>query len=369
MSNRASSDNLSALPDTEAMMSEAVELSRRTLPHPNPRVGCLVVSPNGEVVGRGFHLRPGAAHAEPVALESAGAEARGATLVVTLEPHNHHGRTPPCTDTIIDAGIARVIIGALDPNPLVSGSGVARLEDAGIAVIVGVGESEVVAADAGYFHHLRTGRARFVAKLASTLDGQTAALDGSSQWITGESARRDVHRLRSDFDAIVIGARTLRTDDPLLSVRLAGYSGHQPRPVVLAGRQDLPDRAALYANDPVVFASNVTKVPTSIRDVIRFDGELVDPNLVVESLTERGMRNVLIEGGGQIVRAFLDTGSLDAAIFYFGGKIAGGQGRGLFSGAFETLASAVNVRIDSVITIDNDIRVDVSFVAPHLEVA
>ncbi len=369
MSSRASSDNLSELSGAEALMHEAVELSRRALPHPNPRVGSLVVSPAGDIIGRGFHHAAGGPHAEPRALADAGQRTRGATLIVTLEPCNHHGRTPPCTDVIIAAGIAHVIVGTFDPDERVGGSGVARLREAGISVTTGVEQDSVRQSDPGYFHHRVTGNARVVAKMAATLDGQTAALDGTSQWITGEAARVDVHRLRSDVDAILVGAGTLRADDPLLTVRLDGYTGPQPRPVLLGGRSPLPARASVYERNPIVFVPAETVVPDTLTDVVRVPDELVDPAVVIKELQQRGMLHILVEGGGTVARAFLDAGKLDAAVLYLGGKIAGGQGTGVFAGPFSTLADARNVVIDAVTPLGDDLRIDISFGGVSMEAA
>jgi diaminohydroxyphosphoribosylaminopyrimidine deaminase / 5-amino-6-(5-phosphoribosylamino)uracil reductase len=369
VSSRASSDNLSELSGAEALMREAIELSRRVLPHPNPRVGSLVVSPEGDVVGRGYHHAAGSSHAEPLALLDAGEMALGATLVATLEPCNHHGRMPPCTEAIIAAGITHVIVGAIDPDARVGGSGVDRLRAAGIRVTTGVARDEVIASDRGYFHHRRTGQPRVVAKLAATIDGQIAAADGTSQWITGESAREDVHRLRSDVDAVVVGAGTLRVDDPLLTVRLDAYTGPQPRPVVLGGRRPLPEAAKLYERNPIVFVPDSTLVPASLGDVVRVPDPLVDPTAVIKELESRGLLHVLVEGGGTVARAFLDAGRLDAAVIYLGGKLAGGQGSGMFAGKFATLVDAHDVVIESVKPLGTDIRIDVSFPVVSKEAA
>src|SRR5207302_7203801 len=197
---------------------------------PNPIVGA-VIEREGEIVGEGWHERRGEAHAEVNALRAAGERARGATLVVTLEPCAHHGRTPPCVDAIIEAGIARVVIGVEDPDPNVSGKGIAALREAGIDVEVGALAEEVAAQLAPYLKHRSTGRPWLVLKLAASVDGRTAAPDGSSEWITGDEARTDAHRLRAESDAVIIGAGTVRADDPSLTVR--HVEGRDPLRVVL----------------------------------------------------------------------------------------------------------------------------------------
>jgi len=340
----------------EAML-RAIELARPHRPHPNPRVGAVVVGPDGRIVAEGAHEAPGLAHAEAVALARAGAEARGATLVVTLEPCTHTGRTPPCVDAIIDAGVARVVVGAFDPDPRVSGGGVRRLREAGVAVIEEVLADDCEALDPAYFHHRRTGRPRITLKTASTLDGQTAAADGTSQWLTGPEARADAHRLRADVDAVVVGAGTLRADDPRLDVRLEGYEGPQPVPVVIAGRNPLPDDARLWERDPLI----VTTEPHDRgRPVVVPTGEGGLPDLVaaVRALGDRGLLDLLIEGGPTLAKALWERRLVDRGVTYLAAKVAGGRGRGFFAGPFPTLAHARRIHIRDVRRVGDDLRVE-----------
>src|SRR5487761_2733876 len=204
-----------------AAMTRALELAGRGLEttHPNPRVGC-VIAQGSEVVGEGWHERAGEPHAEVNALGLAGSTAAGAVAYVTLEPCSHHGRTPPCVDAVIAAGVSRVVVGMVDPGPDVDGRGIAALRAAGVQVDVGIGADVVAEQLAPYVVHRRTGRPWVVLKLAATLDGRIAAPDGSSRWITGEEARLDAHRLRAVSDAVIVGAGTVRADDPALTVRL-----------------------------------------------------------------------------------------------------------------------------------------------------
>ena len=214
-------------------MAEAVALGQRvrTETSPNPWVGAVVVPAGDQPAAEGATRPPGGPHAEVVALDLAGASARGATVYVTLEPCSHYGRTPPCTDALIAAGVRRVVVGIVDPDPLVSGRGLARLRDAGIEVEVGVLAAEVEASLRPYLAHRRRGRPWVVLKLAATLDGRIAAPDRSSRWITGPAARRDAHQLRAESDAILVGAGTVRADDPALTVR--DVPGRDPLRVVL----------------------------------------------------------------------------------------------------------------------------------------
>ncbi|MEC8464664.1 MAG: bifunctional diaminohydroxyphosphoribosylaminopyrimidine deaminase/5-amino-6-(5-phosphoribosylamino)uracil reductase RibD, partial [Actinomycetota bacterium] len=209
----------------------AMGASVRTSTSPNPWVGAVVVAGNGEVVGTGATAPVGGSHAEVTALQQAGDAARGGTLYVTLEPCCHVGRTPPCTDAVIAAGVSRVVIGIVDPDEKVAGNGIAQLKSANIAVDLGVGSEEISEQLRPYIHHRKTARPFVLAKIAATLDGHTAAEDGSSQWITGEAARCDAHRLRAESDAIVVGAGTVRADNPSLTVR--HVEGRDPLRVVL----------------------------------------------------------------------------------------------------------------------------------------
>jgi len=214
-------------PDLESdasFMRRALDLARRGRgkASPNPMVGAVIVSNDGRIVGEGWHERPGTPHAEPVALAAAGAEARGATLYVTLEPCSHTGRTPPCAPAVIAAVIGRVVAATSDPNPKVDGRGFAALREAGVRVDVGTLAADAERLIAGFFKHTRTGLPFVTLKMAASLDGKVAARDGSSRWITGQAARQDVHVARAESDAIMVGAGTVAADDPSLTVRLEG---------------------------------------------------------------------------------------------------------------------------------------------------
>jgi diaminohydroxyphosphoribosylaminopyrimidine deaminase/5-amino-6-(5-phosphoribosylamino)uracil reductase len=320
-------------------MAQAAELTRPTHPHPNPKVGAVVLNRDGEIVGRGSHPGPGSPHAEIVALGEAGDRARGGTVVVTLEPCSHYGRTPPCVDALLGVGIARVVIGALDPDPRVQGSGIARLREAGVEVIVDVRPGEEV--DPAYFHHRRTGLPQVTLKLAATLDGQVAAKDGTSQWITGTEARDDAHRLRAQADAVMVGAGTIIADDPLLDVRLPDHDGFQPRPVVIVGQRPLPEDARIWTRDPLVIETG--------------GGGLHHALGIVAS---EGLLDVLVEGGPRLARSLWSEDLVARGVFYFGAMVAGGQGRSLFDGVWSTLEAARSVNVTSVGRLGNDLRVD-----------
>ncbi len=357
--------------DIVSAMRRAIRLSAETWPHPNPRVGAVVLDADGNRVGEAAHVCVGGPHAEPLALVAAGSAAVGGTVVVTLEPCNHHGRTPPCTEALIAAGVARVVVGAGDPDPRVAGSGIARLRSAGIDVVTDVLTEEIEAADPGYFHHRRTGRPLVTLKTAATLDGQVAAADGTSQWITSPEARRDVHRLRAASDVVMVGGGTLIADDPRLDVRIAGHDGNQPRPAVVLGTRAFPADAALADRNPLVFSAVAgdQAQPGAEHVVVGPDANGdTDLDAVLADLGARNVLDLFVEGGPTLAASFLARGYVDRLVIYYGPKIAGGVGRPAFDGTFPTLTSATSVVIDDVRMLGSDIRVVARPVTnrPHL---
>ena len=330
-----------AAPDDAAHMARAVALAAtvRSMTTPNPWVGSVVVAAEGGRAFEGATTPPGGPHAEVVALDAAvsSGQAEGATLYTTLEPCAHHGRTAPCTEAIIDAGIARVVIGVSDPDARVLGRGIAALRDAGIEVVIGVGAAEVTEQLAPYLKHRRTGRPWVVLKLAATLDGRTAAPDGSSRWITGEAARADVHRLRAASDAVLVGAGTVRVDDPELTVRLEPEPLRQPLRVVLG-------QAASDAR---------------VQPVVELRGEL---GAVLDELGGRGVIQVLVEGGASVAHQFHQAGLVDRYVLYLAPAFLGGDdGRPVFSGpGAATMADVWRGRLVSVARLGDDIRVEVA---------
>ena len=275
---------------------------------------------------------------------------------MTLEPCNHHGRTPPCVEAILASGIEHVVFGATDPDTGVAGGGAARLAKAGVRVTGGVLSAEVEAMDPAYFHHRRTGRPRVTLKAALTLDGQVAAGDGTSQWITSPQAREDGHRLRAAADAIMVGAGTALADDPQLTVRVPGFGGSQPIPVVIAGQRALPSDLRLLQRDAIVFAPSNLDLPTEV--VVLPSGRGVDLEKALVILGERGVVDLLVEGGPVLAGALLAAGLVDRCVFYFGAKLAAGEGRAPFHGTFATIDDAVAVRLAGVRTVGPDVRVE-----------
>jgi len=321
--------------DTAAMRAAITAAATvRTSTAPNPWVGAVIASGDGSIIATGATQPPGGPHAERVALAAAGpAAARGATLVTTLEPCSHHGRTPPCVDAIVAAGIARVVVGIEDPDPLVAGRGVAALRAAGIDVTVGVEAVAVADQLAPYLVHRRTGRPYVVLKLAATVDGRTAAPDGTSQWITGPDARADAHRLRAESQAILVGAGTVRTDDPALTVRLV--EGPDPVRVVLG-------RAPAGAK---------------VHPCLERTGDL---GPILDELGGRGVLQLLVEGGASVAHAFHAAGLVDHYVVYLAPAVFGGDDAlGLFRGpAAPTMAVLRRGRFRSVRRLGDDVRLD-----------
>ncbi|HET7676206.1 MAG TPA: bifunctional diaminohydroxyphosphoribosylaminopyrimidine deaminase/5-amino-6-(5-phosphoribosylamino)uracil reductase RibD [Gammaproteobacteria bacterium] len=318
-------------------MSRALQLARRGLytTDPNPRVGCVIVA-GGEVVGEGWHERAGGPHAEVAALAAAGERARGATVYVTLEPCCHHGRTPPCVESLIEAGAGRVVAAMQDPNPVVAGRGFERLRASGIAVDCGVLAAEAAALNPGFVKRMMAGRPFVRVKIAASLDGRTALASGESQWITGADARRDGHRLRARSSAILTGIGTVFADDPRLSVRDVDFEiTRQPARVVLDSNLKLPSRARLFEGDAPVFvftAENHRRAlqsPARIERVALRDGGL-DLNAVLERLGELECNEVLVEAGAMLNGALLDAGLVDEIVVYLAPVLLGDSGRGMF---------------------------------------
>jgi diaminohydroxyphosphoribosylaminopyrimidine deaminase/5-amino-6-(5-phosphoribosylamino)uracil reductase len=327
--------------DRDAVMADAMAAAAtvRTTTSPNPWVGCVVVTRSGRRYV-GATEPPGGRHAEIVALDAAvaaeGAEAvRGATAVVTLEPCSHHGRTPPCTDALIGRGVASVVYAIDDPDPRVAGNGAGALHAAGVSVVGGARAEEVTAQLAPYLHHRRTGRPYVVLKLAATLDGGTAAVDGTSQWITGPVARADAHRLRAESDAVLVGAGTVRADDPSLTVREVPCA-RQPLRVVLG-------RAPAGAK---------------VHPCLELDGPLED---VLDALGGRGVLQLMVEGGARVAGAFHRAGLVQRYVLYLAPALLGGQGgRGLFDGpAAATIGEVWRGRVRAVDRVGDDLRVEV----------
>ncbi len=321
-------------------MKAALALARRGLGSvwPNPAVGCVLVK-DGRVVGRGWTQPSGRPHGETEALERAGAAARGATAYVSLEPCCHWGKTPPCTDALVAGGVARVVVPVEDPDPRVSGQGIARLRDAGIEVRVGLGAAEAEEINAGFFLRLRQGRPLVTLKLATSLDGQLATSTGESRWITGELARDRAHLLRASHDAVMIGSNTVITDDPLLTCRLPGLDHRSPVRIVLDSRLNVPLTARVVAEARQVPTWFITlrhgdaarrealaSCGVELIEVPATAAHMVDMNAAFHELGRRGLTRVLVEGGSTLAAVLLRAGLVDRLAWFRAPLLIGGDG-------------------------------------------
>ncbi|MDH5361674.1 MAG: bifunctional diaminohydroxyphosphoribosylaminopyrimidine deaminase/5-amino-6-(5-phosphoribosylamino)uracil reductase RibD, partial [Gammaproteobacteria bacterium] len=350
-------------------MAYAIQLARRGLytTAPNPRVGCVIVR-DGKVIGEGWHQRAGEAHAEIHALKMAAEAAAGATAYVTLEPCSHHGRTPPCSQALIDAGLVRVVAAMQDPNPQVAGSGLQQLQQAGIVVEVGVLQAEAEALNPGFNKRMRTGRPYVRSKLAMSLDGRTAMASGESKWITSNAARNDVHRLRARSSAILTGAGTVLADDPSLNVRLDGFDdAHQPIRVVLdpylstpvdAKMLSLPGRTIILttAEEDGVMAALIK----AGAEVVCMEGhaDAIDLNAVMAFLAELQVNEVLLETGATLSGAMLQQGLVDEMVIYMAPHIMGNQARGLFNlPGLEEMSQRIELDMMDVRAVGKDWRI------------
>lgn len=357
----------------EAMMRRALELARKGAGYvsPNPQVGAIIAGADRRIIAEGWHERFGEAHAEINCLANAeGHDLTGATMYVTLEPCNHQGKTPPCTEAIIASGIRRVVVATRDPNPLVSGKGNQRLRAAGIEVVLGVLEQEARRRNEAYIHYISTGRPFVVVKMAQTLDGFTALPNGQSQWITGDLARERVHQLRAESDAVMVGYNTARGDDPELSVR-HGVAGRNPRRVVVDLDLSLPPTLKMFTDNErsrtYVYTSNAG-AESKRADELRSTGvnvigvrqrhtDELDLEEIITDLGERGIMSLLVEGGATIAGSMLES-ELASKIYLFIAPKLFGHGNTAFKGRpIENVADAHQLNIHRVQMLGEDVMV------------
>ena len=363
-----SSDAFSA--EDHQWMARALRLAERGLmtARPNPRVGCVIVR-DGACVGEGWHARTGEAHAEVHALRAAGDAARGAIAYVTLEPCSHFGRTPPCCDALLEAGVAEVVVAMRDPNPTVAGNGLERLRQGGVRVREGVLEPGALALNAGFSRRMLRQRPWVRCKLAASLDGRTAMASGESRWITGAAARADVHRWRARSCAIVTGSGTVSADDPALTVRDVAGAADIPPPlrVVLDSALTTPPSARLLAAPgPVLILTSsedtgrraaLEAAGAEVERIATRSGGL-DLQAVLELLARRQVNEVLVESGPTLAGAFLDGGWVDELIVYQAPHLMGHQARPLLRlPGLETMAGRRPLMLLDVRQVGNDIRI------------
>lgn len=318
-------------PFDRAMMQRCLQLARRALGRttPNPLVGSVIVK-DGEIVGEGFHPAAGQPHAEIFALRAAGEQAKGATVYVTLEPCNHYGRTPPCSEALVNAGVAKVVVGMVDPNPLVAGGGIERLRTAGIEVLVGVEEAACRQLNEPFIHRILYQRPLGILKYAMTLDGKIAAESGHSAWVTGQQARSHVHQLRASCDAVIVGGNTVRLDNPFLTSHHP--DAHNPLRVVMSRTLNLPSDANLWDIDqaPTLVLTEVDAHPDRQQQLVKKGVEVVElmpltPAKVMEYLYERQLSCVLWECGGTLAASAITDGAVQKVMAFIAPKIVGGK--------------------------------------------
>ncbi|MFB7467000.1 bifunctional diaminohydroxyphosphoribosylaminopyrimidine deaminase/5-amino-6-(5-phosphoribosylamino)uracil reductase RibD [Streptomyces sp. NPDC056224] len=352
-----------AAPDADTRaMRRAVELAARGLgsTSPNPVVGCVITDAAGTVAGEGWHQRAGGPHAEVHALRAAGGAARGGTAYVTLEPCNHTGRTGPCSRALVEAGISRVVYAVPDPNPQASG-GAATLRAAGVDTTAGLLREEAEAGNAAWLTSVRLGRPHVTWKYAATLDGRSAAADGSSRWITSAESRGDVHRLRAESDAVLVGGGTLRADDPHLAVR--GIDGAtQPLRIALDTRATvLPTARILDDAAPTLLVVGEDADTRHLPGVELLRLPLHDGRVGVHDLLAhlhlRGVRSVLLEGGPALAGAFLEGGAVDRVIGYIAPALLGAGPAALADAGIKNISGALRLDITEAVRIGPDLRI------------
>lgn len=356
--------------DDHRFMARALQLAERGLftTDPNPRVGCVLVK-DDEIVGEGWHQRAGEPHAEINALQMASDRAKGATAYITLEPCCHHGRTPPCSEALITAGVTRVMAAMQDPNPQVAGQGLAQLEVAGIETSSGVLQAQAEALNPGFIRRMQAGHPFVRGKMAMSLDGRIAMASGESQWITGAEARQDVHRLRARSAAIVTGINTVLADNPSLTVRLDNVDVLQPLRVVLDSQLQMPVTAkmlSLPGRTLVLTISNDEQKAAALRDagakveVLSADKGRLNLSAVLEYLANREINEVLVEAGATLCGAFLQAGLFDELMVYMAPMLMGSDARGLLNlPGVEKMDQAIKLEIADMRAVGNDWRMQI----------
>jgi diaminohydroxyphosphoribosylaminopyrimidine deaminase / 5-amino-6-(5-phosphoribosylamino)uracil reductase len=353
-------------PDDHRYMTQALRLAEQGLytAMPNPRVGCVIVK-EGKVVGEGAHLKAGTPHAEVHALQQAGAAAKGARVYVTLEPCSHHGRTPPCAEALIKAGVATVIMAMQDPNPLVSGQGVAMLQDAGIPVLIGLMQQQALTLNDGFIKRMTHRMPLVRSKIAASLDGKTALSNGASQWITGPAARTDVQHWRARSCAIMTGIGTVLQDNPSLTVREVSIA-RQPLCVIVDSRLRMPLEAKLLKNPHVLIAFATDAEQKATRLTAMGVGLICIPNeqgkvclkSLLQHLASIEINEVVVEGGEGLNGALMALKLIDELVIYYAPKLMGSDGKGMFAlPALQAMEEVINLDVYDVRQFGSDIRV------------
>jgi diaminohydroxyphosphoribosylaminopyrimidine deaminase / 5-amino-6-(5-phosphoribosylamino)uracil reductase len=358
----------------ETLMQRCIEIARNGIGKvsPNPMVGCVIVR-NGKIVGEGFHQQFGGPHAEIIALLRARKKAIGATLFVNLEPCAHFGKTPPCVDAIVQSGISTVVIASKDPNPLVGGKGIRRLQEAGIIVRVGLRRKEAELLNEKFFKFMNTGLPFVGIKLAQTLDGRIADIAGISKWITSETARKEVHRLRSEYDAVMVGANTVSKDDPELTVRF--IKRRNPLRIVIDGHLSLPASRKIFNtnNAPTWVLTSDAAAKKNDRKVQRLVAQgvrvlsvsalrLLSAESILKNLAAEGVSSVLLEGGASLIAPFVKHSFADSLHLFIAPKILGGGLDGIRFDKPLFLHQHMKLSITNVKNIGDDVLLEARFI-------
>jgi diaminohydroxyphosphoribosylaminopyrimidine deaminase/5-amino-6-(5-phosphoribosylamino)uracil reductase len=350
-----------------AYMARAIQLAKlgNFTAHPNPRVGCVIVQ-DRDIIAEGWHKKTGEPHAEAIALAAAGDRARGATVYVTLEPCSHTGRTPPCADALIAAGVGRVVVGMQDPNPSVAGSGVARLRDAGIEVSVGVLETEARLLNPGFIRRMERGLPYVRVKLAVSLDGRTAMANGESKWITGDAARADVQKLRARSSAIVTGAGTILADNPLLTVRTEEVI-KQPLRVIVDTNLSTPANSKIFSTEGEVLVVTVSEDEEAARMLVDAGAEViqlssaahgVDLLELMQYLAENECNEVMIEAGATLAGSAVASGIVNELVVYIAPHLMGADSKGMFAlPGLQEMEERVGLHFQDIRMVGNDLRI------------
>lgn len=335
--------------------------------NPNPVVGAVLVK-DGVIVGSGLHRKAGEPHAEVHAFNMAGEHAKGATLYVTLEPCSHYGKTPPCARRVVESEVSRVVVATMDPNPAVAGRGISLIQEAGIEVEVGLLEQEAKTLNERFIHNMLTSRPFVISKFAMTLDGKIATYTGHSQWITGDAARHDVHELRNEVDAILVGVGTVLADNPSLTTRLPEGKGENPIRIILDGRLRTPldsnvlnisEARTIIVTTPDADSQKVKALEEKGVSIVVVSKNEQGLNLeeMLEKLYEQGITDILVEGGAEVNASFLRAGLIDKYIVYVAPKLIGGRNsKTPFTGEdIELMDHAVQLQFDTFHKVGDDI--------------
>ncbi|MCX4187860.1 bifunctional diaminohydroxyphosphoribosylaminopyrimidine deaminase/5-amino-6-(5-phosphoribosylamino)uracil reductase RibD [Methylophaga sp. OBS4] len=358
------------MPTHEHFMARALQLAERGLytADPNPRVGCVLVK-NGEIIGEGWHQRAGEGHAEVNALHDAGVQAQEADCYVTLEPCSHFGRTPPCVDALIKAQVKRVFVAMTDPNPVVSGTGIERLRNAGIEVNVGIMAAQAEKLNPGFCQRMQVGRPFVRSKLAMSLDGRTAMASGESKWITGPQARADVQKLRARSSAIMTGIGTVLADNPLLNVRPEqgemewyprGQKVRQPLRVIVDSQMRMPADARILQEEKVLLVTAVDRhAPHGAESIVLpTHGDIIDLTALMSVLAQREINELMVEAGAVLNGALLKARLIDELVIYMAPKIMGDMARGVFHlPGMDAMSQNISLHVTDMRAIGRDWRI------------